>query len=214
MNNPSKIPGLKIWIDAADINTVNNGTVQNNQNVFKIVDKVGGLVFRNGYGVEGPTYSVGVVNGKNAITFNYYTIPNSIHAKGLWAGNVTPMATGTYSLYCTSFPYDNRQRNTNGAGISSPSNLWIFTLINNLPIALPITPPTYQPHRGLFFKAPGQTNGLTNSPPNFQEDTDFVSTGSNTTTLFDKVHTLTPGINLLPQSDRATYRNKKDQDKT
>ena len=48
MKNPSKIPGLKIWIDAADTSTINNGTVQNGQNVFKIVDKSSGYVFRNG----------------------------------------------------------------------------------------------------------------------------------------------------------------------
>lgn len=173
MSRPDKINGLKIWIDAADINTVNNGTVQNNQNVFKIVDKASGFVFRNGYGVNGPSYSYGAVNNKNTITFNYYTTSdfNSIQAKGLWAGGVTPMATGTYSLYCVCFPFDNRKRNTNGAGVGSTQNLWLFSLVNSLPDTLG----NYQPNRGLWFRATfGAITDIKNTTPRFVEDTDLV----------------------------------------
>lgn len=195
-SNPDNIPGLTLWLDAADDSTVNNGRVTNGQNVFKIVDKASGITFRNGYGVDGPSYSFGVVNGKNAITFNYYTSPNSIQSKGLWAGNVTTMATGTYSLYCVSFPYDNRQRNTTGAGTPAPQSLWLLSLINSIPTNLN----NYQPNRALLFRSSGGlTIGQTNSSPQFQEDTDFSSTP--VTTLYDKVNQLTPGIHSLPRSD-------------
>jgi hypothetical protein len=207
MNNPSKIPGLKIWLDAADTSTVNNGTVQNSQNVFKIVDKSSGYVFRNGYGATGPSYSFGAVNGKNAITFNYYTASdiNSLQAKGLWAGGVTPMASGTYSLYCVSFPYDNRQRNTNGAGTQTFQSLWLLSLANSLPTSLPVSPsPSYQPHRTLYFRSIGASTP--NHPSLFQEDTSGQvgvpgATGPAITTLFDKVNSLAPGFQSFSQND-------------
>ena len=194
LTNPNNIPGLTLWVDAADDSTVNNGRVTNGQNVFKIVDKASGITFRNGYGVDGPSYSVGTVNGKNVITFNYYTSPNSILVKGLWADNVTTMATGTYSLYCVSFPYDNRQRNTNGAGTPLPQNLWLLSLVNNLPTSVG----GYQPNRVILFRTSGGL-GVTNSAPQFQEDTDFTFTS--TTTLYDRSNQTTPGINSIPKSD-------------
>jgi hypothetical protein len=204
MKNPSKIPGLKIWLDAADTSTINNGTIQNGQNVFKIVDKSSGYVFRNGYGVNGPSYSVGVVNGKNAITVNYYTVSdvNSIQAKGLWAGNVTPMASGTYSLYCVAFPYDNRQRNTNGAGVNATQDLWVFSLINNIPASI-VSPSAYVPHRGFFFRSRigGAGQPLPNLPARYYEDVDFIFQVS--TILIDSyISSIPPAINNgLTQSD-------------
>jgi len=196
MKNPSKIPGLKIWLDAADISTVNNGTVQNSQNVFKIVDKSSGYVFRNGYGVNGPSYSVGVVNGKNAITFNYYTIAdiNSVQSKGLWAAGVTPMASGTYSLYCVAFPYDNRQRNANGAGVASSQQIHFLGLVNELPTSIPTG---YSLPRNLVFTTPG--TGATNSSPIYRED--INNTSPTFGTQFDKVNTSNPNNNSLPPSD-------------
>jgi hypothetical protein len=70
--NPDNIPGLALWWDAADFSTVNDGTVTQNQNVYKIVDKVSGVVLTNSQGVNGPTYAIAEVNGNNAIHMPYY----------------------------------------------------------------------------------------------------------------------------------------------
>jgi len=202
--NPKNISGLTLWLDAADDSTVNNGRVTNGQNVFKIVDKASGYVFRNGYGVSGPSYSFGVVNGKNAITFNYYTSPDTILAKGLWAGGLTPMTSGTYSLYCVSFPYDDRQRNQRGDGTFIYQSLWLLSLANSLPTSLPTSGDTYIPHRSLFFRSIG--NSTPNQPSLFGEDISgqvgvYGATGLGNTSLFDRVNQLTPGVQSLPQSD-------------
>jgi len=179
LSNPKKIPGLTLWVDAADDSTVNNGRVTNGQNVFKIVDKVGGLTFRNGYGSAGPSYSVGVVNGKNAITFNYYTqsLIDSIQAKGLWAGNVTTMASATYSLYSVSFPYDIRQRTTDGGGSFSTQRLYLLSLINNL---APTGLNSYSPNLQINFFGPGPpASPLNNLSAFITEDNDFIQTTGN-----------------------------------
>lgn len=195
--SPDKITGLKCWVDASDRATINNGTVTQGQNVFKIVDKASGLIFRNGYGSDGPTYSVNQINGKGAITFNYYTTPNSIQAKGLWASNATTFASGTYSLYVVNFPYLNRQRNTDGAGNISQQNLWLFSIINNLPSS---TLTAYSPHRYLVYRSIG--SGQTNSNPVFREDSDLTTTGGVNTVQFDKILiTDTDVSNSLPPSD-------------
>jgi len=180
LTNPDNIPGLTLWVDAADASTVNNGRVTNGQNVFKIVDKVSGITFRNGYGSFGPSYSVGAVNGKNVITFNYYTQSSidSIQAKVLWAGNVTTMATGTYSLYCVSFPYDLRKRDTDGANVINFQRLWLLSLINSLPNSLG----NYAPNRQIYYfaSASQSTFSANNLSPQIREDTDFnaLTTGS------------------------------------
>jgi hypothetical protein len=207
MISPSKIPGLKIWIDAADDSTVNNGRVTNGQNVFKIVDKSSGYVFRNGYGVNGPSYSVGIINGKNAITFNYYTSSdiNSILTKGLWAGNVTPMASGTYSLYFVSFPYDNRQRNTNGSGTPSQQVCWLFSLTNLLTDGSKEALNNYEPNKSYVFFSPGPT-GLTNSFPLYKEETDF--TFPSTSRVWDKLNQSLPNNNSLDKSDKRYIYGK------
>jgi len=203
-SNPDNIPGLTIWVDASDISTVNNGQVTNGQNVFKIVDKASGIVFRNGYGNFGPTYSIGVVNEKNAISFNYYlsSTIDSLQAKGLWASDVTTMATGTYSLYCVSFPYDNRQRNTDGAGILATQQLHLISLINNLPtISL-----NYSPHRRLTFQSIG--NATPNQSMIYREDTDFIFPGGSDSgsALFDKVNQFAADNNtILPSNNRYIY---------
>jgi hypothetical protein len=75
--SPKNIPGLVLWWDAADSTTINDGVVYQNQNVFKFVDKVSGKVLTNFAGANGPTYSYGAVNGKNAIHFPYYTDTNT-----------------------------------------------------------------------------------------------------------------------------------------
>ena len=206
--NPNNIPGLTLWVDAADDSTVNNGRVTNGQNVFKIVDKASGVTFRNGYGNFGPSYSFGAVNGKNVITFNYYTSAeiNSIQAKGLWAGNLTTMATGTYSLYCVSFPYDNRQRNQNGAGVFSPQRLHLLALINNLPTDVN----GYIPHRNLDYLSIG--NNTPNQGFSYRERIDFGAgtdpLGLTGSTLFDKVHSLYPDNTTIPPTNNRYIYGK------
>ena len=61
MKNPSKIPGLNIWLDAADTSTINNGKVVDNGNVFSFRDKVSNIELTNSQGVNGPSYSIGAV---------------------------------------------------------------------------------------------------------------------------------------------------------
>ncbi len=67
------IPNLVLWWDASDPTTINDGLAFQYQNVYKFVDKKSGVVLRNFSGANGPTYSYGVINGKNAIHFPYYS---------------------------------------------------------------------------------------------------------------------------------------------
>lgn len=91
---PDKIDGLKIWFDASDLSTVNDGRVTNGSNVYKFVDKISGVVCRNNNGVNGPTYSFGGVNGKGAICFGYYA-PGDLSLRALTASGVTQFNTAT-----------------------------------------------------------------------------------------------------------------------
>jgi len=139
VKSPNSIPGLKVWLDASDANTINNGReISNGSIVQKWVDKAGGYVFRSGTGtlgnsygflgangtfkVRGPSYSIGVVNGKNAITFNYYTgggvgsgtggpdTEDNISFRRLACGPITPVGSSTYSMYVVFLPKENREQ--------------------------------------------------------------------------------------------------------
>lgn len=74
--SPKSIPDLKLWWDASDPSTVNDGWVLQNQPVYKFVDKISGYVLSNFNGSNGPSYSYFSVNGKNAIHFPYHTNTN------------------------------------------------------------------------------------------------------------------------------------------
>lgn len=111
MKSPDNISGIRLWFDASDSSTINDGIVTNNQNVYKFVDKIGGISLTNPNGPLGPTYAFGAINGRNAISFTYYnsTVATNPHLKRLAAVNVSALSTGTYSMYVAFFPNDIRQ---------------------------------------------------------------------------------------------------------
>ena len=114
MNNPSKITGLKIWLDAADTSTINNGKVVDNGNVFSFRDKVSNIELTNSQGVNGPSYSIGAVNGRNAISIPYYTDATDVGLKSLSAINVNVLQGFTFSMFCVYKPTTTTQVNDNG----------------------------------------------------------------------------------------------------
>jgi hypothetical protein len=58
MKSPDKIPGLKVWLDAADPSTINNGLfTANNTLVERWVDKASGFVFTSGTGTLGNSFN-------------------------------------------------------------------------------------------------------------------------------------------------------------
>jgi len=111
LKSPDSISGIKLWFDASDVTTVNDGRVSDRENVYKFVDKIGGFALTNPNGALGPSYSFSAVNGKNAISFTYYnsTVANNPSLKRLAAVNVTPLSTGTFSMYVAFLPNDIRQ---------------------------------------------------------------------------------------------------------
>jgi len=147
MIRPNNIPGLKIWLDASDVSTINNGRISDidsnprshlyipRQTVSKIVDKISGYEFTNPSGLTGPSYIFNGVNGKNAIHFPYYppiytnptslsTLPPfSISEKALIAQGLTALSTGTYSLYYVFKPSEVR-------GVTGSRDMWAFTIWN------------------------------------------------------------------------------------
>jgi hypothetical protein len=159
LKSPNNITGLKVWLDASDADTINDGRdISNGSTVQKWVDKVGGYVFRSGTGtlgnsyntltsngifkVRGPSYSVGVVNGKNAITFNYYTgggvgsgagtanTEDNISFRRLACGSITPIGSATYSMYVVFLPKENReQKSQTGTGGAAQSQ-YIMTVMD------------------------------------------------------------------------------------
>jgi hypothetical protein len=109
---PNKIPGLRLWMDAADMSTINEGNPSEGTIVYKWVDKSGsGVKFRNPYSSSnlGPTYSFNRFNGKNVISQNLemaqYNI--SIFCTTLWA-DVPQMDRSTYSFYYVHVPLANK----------------------------------------------------------------------------------------------------------
>lgn len=123
MKSPEKIPGLKLWWDASDASTVNNGKAIDNQNVFRFVDKVGGFSLTNNRGLLGPKYWFGAVNEKNVISFEYNEV-DSISYKRLAGENIKPLESGTYSLFCVHYPNDRR--------FEPSRRMWIMSIFNKL----------------------------------------------------------------------------------
>lgn len=148
MLTPNRIPGLKIWLDANDTSTINDGRiVTNNVLVEKWTDKASGFVFRSGTGTlgnnqndtaannifknRGPSYSVGTINGKNSVLFGYFRAPNLLNSPGdantednmsfrrLACSNVTPLSSATYSMYIVQMPEDIRKQPMVGGGEQS-----------------------------------------------------------------------------------------------
>jgi hypothetical protein len=96
--SPKNIPGLTLWWDAADPTTINDGLVYQGQNVYKFVDKINNIVLSNFSGDNGPTYSYGAVNYKNAIHFPYHTDTNS-SLKALVNSSITNINTSTKTIF-------------------------------------------------------------------------------------------------------------------
>jgi hypothetical protein len=136
LKSPNSIPGLNLWFDAADINTINNGRVVNNENVYKFTDKISGVSLTNGNTVSGPTYSFGSINGKNAIHFPHYgLIPNNRSLKTLTASNVSQLNTFTFSMFVVYKPTTKLYQDLSGNQsyvISVFDGLTIDNLVSNV----------------------------------------------------------------------------------
>jgi len=109
--NPKNIPGLTIWLDAADPTTINNGQVVDNGNVFSFRDKISNIELTNSQGVNGPSYSIGAVNGRNAISIPYYA-SDDVGLKALSATNVNGLQGLTFSMFCVYKPTTTIQDNS------------------------------------------------------------------------------------------------------
>jgi hypothetical protein len=137
---PDSIDGLTLWFDASDRNTINDGKVQNNQNVYKFIDKIGGVTLRNGSGVNGPTYSFNGVNGISAIHFPSYTLAysgglNNLSQKALTASGINQFNTATCSMFCIYKPTTNDYTATSNA--KNILNIWSNDRITKNPLTTP-----------------------------------------------------------------------------
>lgn len=137
MITPDKVPGLKVWLDANDTSTINDGRhITDGTQVQKWVDKVAGYVLTSGSGTlgnnygnpaangiykqRGPSYSVGRINGKNSILFGYYRGPGLANSPGdantednlsfrrLACNNIPVIGSATYSQFIVFFPASQR----------------------------------------------------------------------------------------------------------
>ena len=113
IKNPNSITGLRIWFDASDITTINNGKVIDNGNVFSFRDKKSNIELTNSQGVNGPSYSIGAVNGRNAISMPYYT-SSDVGLKALFSTGVNGLEGLTFSMFCVYKPTTTQEVNSNG----------------------------------------------------------------------------------------------------
>jgi hypothetical protein len=134
LKGPNSIPGLNLWFDAADINTINNGRVVYNENVYKFVDKISNVPLTNLSGVSGPSYSFNAVNEKNAISFVYYTTPNNRVLKSLKSSGISQFDTSTYSLFLVYKPTNKTWQDDVTLGSESYIlNIWDGQIAGRLP---------------------------------------------------------------------------------
>ena len=97
--SPNSVSGLNLWFDASDLTTINDGKVSNNNNVYKFVDKVSGVVLRNGSGANGPIYKMRSIKDRHSILFDWYTTTLDNGLKGLTGSNITQLNSATSSLF-------------------------------------------------------------------------------------------------------------------
>ena len=75
--NPLEIPSLYLWVDAADISTINTGSLSANDGdpIIKVTDKKNGIQFTNTSGSQ-PTYKHKFINDKNVLAFTHLSTTN------------------------------------------------------------------------------------------------------------------------------------------
>jgi hypothetical protein len=159
--SPKNIPGLALWLDASDVDTINNGRVSNGSFVNTWVDKAGGYVLTSPQSGgsfiagAGPTYSVNSINGKNSILFSYFNsaVADNTSYRRLSVANCTPLGVAENTTYIVFFPLDARQqtaassgtvaqrecvvtvhagsRVTSAPGSTFPDKLWFVNTYNN-----------------------------------------------------------------------------------
>jgi len=107
MKKPNDIPGLVIWLDAADSSTVlsaTNSTPGDGGQIRRMIDKKSGVTFSNTS--NGPTYSYTSVNGKNSILMADPSTGPFVFAtnKALVASDLTILSSATTSIFCVYKP--------------------------------------------------------------------------------------------------------------
>lgn len=146
-NGPTDIAGLRLWLDASDING-DGSSYTNGSSVGTWVDKSGnGFNATEGNGANQPTYVAGAINGNGGLFFND-------EAQGL-EGNIT-RPTGTASTVLTIGQYNTASGNDkafwevrgNGGGPRQffidqryAGNYYDYNVTRDTPLALLIEDP-------------------------------------------------------------------------
>jgi hypothetical protein len=105
LKRPDKIEDLKLWFDASDESTINNGRVSDSDLVFNFRDKVTGIQVVNILPGQGPTYSFGMVNGKHAISMNpQYSLGADGCVNALGTSSISTLNSATCSMFCVYKP--------------------------------------------------------------------------------------------------------------
>lgn len=167
MKKPNDIPGLLIWLDAADSSTVlsTSSTPLDGQKVKKMIDKKSGVTFSNTTFNGGPSYSYASVNGKNALQMqSSYDSFGDGREKSLYA-DVNILGSATTSIFCVfkpSSPYPN-----------TTSRYFVFGLNDAYLTSIPITTPSGAGN-GYFGQFPNKAISLEGSSPSKNQSIGYI----------------------------------------